>query len=107
MSLSNKHHSSILSFPFQFPDDEVAERDEIRRDRQKERQRDRNLARAAPDKRSRIQRERERDISEKIALNMPDARAGGSGEVQFDQRLFNQSKVYLKSPKCMNVVTNQ
>lgn len=106
MSLSNIHHASILSCLFQFPDDEVAERDEIRRDRQKERQRDRNLARAAPDKRSRIQRERERDISEKIALNMPDARAGGSGEVQFDQRLFNQSKVYLPSPKCMNVVTN-
>nr|XP_034324432.1 SNW domain-containing protein 1 [Crassostrea gigas] len=72
--------------------DEVQERDEIRRDRQKERQRDRNLAKAAPDKRSRIQRERERDISEKIALNLPDARAGGSGDVQFDQRLFNQSK---------------
>lgn len=71
----------------------MQERDEIRRDRQKERQRDRNLARAAPDKRSRIQRERERDISEKIALNLPDARAGGSGDVQFDQRLFNQSKV--------------
>ncbi|XP_061173930.1 SNW domain-containing protein 1-like [Saccostrea echinata] len=76
----------------QHDDEEVAERDEIRRERQKERQRDRNLARAAPDRRSRIQRERERDISEKIALNIPDSRAGGSGDVQFDQRLFNQSK---------------
>ncbi|XP_041354026.1 SNW domain-containing protein 1-like [Gigantopelta aegis] len=71
-------------------DEDVAERDELRRDRQKERQRDRNLARMAPDKRSRIQKERERDISEKIALGLPNT--GTSGEVQFDQRLFNTSK---------------
>ena len=32
-------------------DDEVKERDEFRRDRNKERQRERNLARAAPDRR--------------------------------------------------------
>ncbi|KAK3093397.1 hypothetical protein FSP39_015058 [Pinctada imbricata] len=72
-------------------DKDVQERDDLRRERQKERQRDRNLARAAPDKRSRLQKERERDVSEKIALGIPDARSGG-GEVQFDQRLFNQSK---------------
>lgn len=72
-------------------DDEVHDRDDIRRDRQKDRQRDRNLARAAPDKRSRIQKERERDISEKIALGLPDTRA--NQDAQFDQRLYNQSKV--------------
>ena len=33
-------------------DEEVKERDEFRRDRARERQRDRNLTRAAPDKRS-------------------------------------------------------
>ena len=33
-------------------DDEVKERDDFRKDRAKERQKDRNLQRAAPDKRS-------------------------------------------------------
>ncbi|KAK2156818.1 hypothetical protein LSH36_204g03037 [Paralvinella palmiformis] len=72
-------------------DEEVKERDDLRRDRAKERQRERNLARAAPDKRSRLQKERERDIGEKIALGMPGA-APSRGDSQFDQRLFNTSK---------------
>ena len=50
--------------------------------------------------RSRLQRERERDISEKIALGVPNARAGGD-EIQFDQRLFNQSKVCLQLSACL------
>ncbi len=33
-------------------DEDLRDRDDLRRDRQKERQRSRNLARAAPDKRS-------------------------------------------------------
>ncbi|XP_044761881.1 puff-specific protein Bx42 [Coccinella septempunctata] len=70
--------------------EEERERELLRQDRHKERARDRNLARAAPDKRSKLQRERERDISEQIALGMP-AR-GQSGDVQFDQRLFGQAK---------------
>uniref|UniRef100_A0A0B6Z4W5 SKI-interacting protein SKIP SNW domain-containing protein n=1 Tax=Arion vulgaris TaxID=1028688 RepID=A0A0B6Z4W5_9EUPU len=73
-------------------DDTVQDRDELRKDRAKERQRDRNIARAAPDKRNRLQREKERDISEKIALGLPNTGAGGSKETQFDQRLFNQTK---------------
>ena len=54
--------------------------------------------------RSRLQKERERDISEKIALGIPDARSGGGGEVQFDQRLFNQSKVRQQTGlgECVN-----
>ncbi|XP_033735557.1 SNW domain-containing protein 1-like [Pecten maximus] len=72
-------------------EDEVVERDDLRRERQRDRQKDRNLSRAAPDKRSRLQKERERDISEKIALGLPNTGAGSS-EVQYDQRLFNQSK---------------
>lgn len=71
-------------------DEEAAERDALRHERHKERQRDRNLARAAPDKRSRLQKERDRDISEKIALNLPNT--GAAQQEQFDQRLFNQSK---------------
>jgi SNW domain-containing protein 1 len=72
-------------------DDEARERDDLRRDRQKERQRDRNLAHAGADRRSRIQKERDRDISEKIALGLPNT-AASSSEAQYDQRLFNQSK---------------
>uniref|UniRef100_A0AAG5CRK6 SKI-interacting protein SKIP SNW domain-containing protein n=1 Tax=Anopheles atroparvus TaxID=41427 RepID=A0AAG5CRK6_ANOAO len=70
---------------------DLRERDEIRAERHRERARDRNLARAAPEKRSKLQRERERDISEQIALGMP-AKTNLAGESQFDQRLFNTSK---------------
>jgi SNW domain-containing protein 1 len=41
--------------------------------------------------RSKLERERERDISEQIALGLP-AKSHGAGEVQFDQRLFNTTK---------------
>ncbi|XP_077367398.1 SNW domain-containing protein 1 [Festucalex cinctus] len=71
-------------------DGESRERDEIRHDRRKERQHDRNISRAAPDKRSKLQRDQDRDISELIALGVPNPRT--SSEAQYDQRLFNQSK---------------
>ncbi|KAK6619284.1 Puff-specific protein Bx42 [Polyplax serrata] len=71
-------------------DDDVRERDQMRYERHKERARDRNLARAAPDKRTKLQKERERDISEQIALGLPAKNI--SSDVQFDQRLFNTSK---------------
>lgn len=70
---------------------EVRERDEIREQRHRDRARDRNLARAAPDKRSKLQKEKERDISEQIALGMP-GKTQFSGEGQFDSRLFNTTK---------------
>jgi SNW domain-containing protein 1 len=75
-------------------DEEVAQRDEIRRERQLDRRRDRNIARAAPEKMAKIRREKDRDVSEKIALGLADPRARGdnSGATQFDERLFNQSK---------------
>jgi SNW domain-containing protein 1 len=69
--------------------DEAKERDEIRKSRHQDRQRERNQARAAPEKRK--QWERERDISEQIALGLP-AKSISSGETQFDSRLFNQSR---------------
>ncbi|ODM94999.1 Puff-specific protein Bx42 [Orchesella cincta] len=72
-------------------DDDVKERDQLRHERHKDRQRERNIARAAPDKRNRLERERERDISEQIALGMP-AKTISGGETQFDTRLFNQSR---------------
>lgn len=71
-------------------DGEARERDQVRHDRQKERQRDRNLSRAAPQKRSKPQRNENRDISEVIALGV--CNPGTSSEVQYDGRLFDQSK---------------
>ena len=70
----------------------MKEREQLRQERHKERQRDRNINRAAPDKRNRLQRERERDISEQIALGMPAKNIGNQGDAMFDQRLFNTSK---------------
>jgi len=72
-------------------DEEARERDQLRFERHKDRARERNLARAAPDKRSKLERERERDISEQIALGLP-AKTQNTGEAQFDQRLFNTTK---------------
>ncbi|KFM68418.1 SNW domain-containing protein 1, partial [Stegodyphus mimosarum] len=71
-------------------DEEVREREALRYERHKERQRERNIARAAPDKRSKLEKQRERDISEQIALGMPNPKQ--SSELQFDQRLFNSTK---------------
>ncbi|MES1902033.1 MAG: SNW domain-containing protein 1 [Paramarteilia canceri] len=70
-------------------DDEVKERDEIRRERARNRQRDRNIRNAAPEKRSKLEKERDRDISEKIALGLPIV--SNKTETMYDQRLFNQS----------------
>ena len=61
------------------------DRDALRYERHKDRARERNLARAAPDKRNKLSRDKERDISEKIALGMPSASTSG-GDTQFDSR---------------------
>ncbi|EDV20286.1 uncharacterized protein TRIADDRAFT_51016 [Trichoplax adhaerens] len=70
--------------------EDARERDQLRHDRHKERERDRRIARAAPDKRSKLERQRDRDISEKIALGMP--ANVKSDEGMYDQRLFNQAE---------------
>jgi len=72
-------------------DQEAEEREEIRRERQKERRREAAIARAAPEKRNLLQKEKERDISEKIALGLPNT-GYKTGEIQYDSRLFNSSK---------------
>lgn len=69
--------------------DEVRERDEVRHERAREREREKRIAAAAPDKRNRLMRDRERDVSERVALGMPATNTGGGG---FDSRLFNQSE---------------
>merc|ERR1719414_242065 len=69
------------------------ERDELRKDRHRERERQRNLEKASTGTRSRIERNRERDISEQIALGLPAKTAAAQGsEGLFDSRLFNQSR---------------
>lgn len=69
---------------------DVAERDAIRDERRKERERELRLARAGGDKKNQLRRERERDISEKIALGMK--MGGGKSDSQFDTRLYNQTQ---------------
>lgn len=71
-------------------DQDKRRRDEIREERRKERERERRReereGRAA--KRSKVTRDRERDVSEKVALGQ--AAVSKSSEAMFDQRLFNQ-----------------
>ena len=69
---------------------EAQEREKLRYDRHKERERQRRLTKAHPDKRSMLDREKDRDISEKIALGMPSK--SSTQESMFDQRLFNKTK---------------
>ncbi|XP_020255852.1 SNW/SKI-interacting protein [Asparagus officinalis] len=70
------------------------ERDKLREERRRERERERRLeARdAAMGKKSKLTRDRDRDVSEKVALGMASTGAGRTGEVMYDQRLFNQEK---------------
>jgi len=69
---------------------ERKERESIRREKLMERRKERNLARAAPARRNKIQKDNEeRDITEQIALGMTSKK--GNKEVVYDQRLFNQS----------------
>merc|ERR1719150_2491509 len=73
-------------------DKDAKERDELRNERHRDRARQRNIDRAAPERRSKLERGRERDISEQIALGIPAKTAGTSGDGLFDSRLFNQSR---------------
>ncbi|KAJ0960597.1 hypothetical protein J5N97_001522 [Dioscorea zingiberensis] len=68
--------------------------EKIREERRRERERERRLEAkdAAMGKKSKITRDRDRDISEKVALGMANTGAGRAGEVMSDQSLFNQEK---------------
>ncbi|KAM0892071.1 hypothetical protein ACQ4PT_026007 [Festuca glaucescens] len=70
------------------------ERDRIREERKRERERERRLEAkdAAMGKKSKLTRDRDRDVSEKIALGMASTNGAKGGEVMYDQRLFNQDK---------------
>jgi len=69
---------------------EREERDSIREDRKRERERDRRLE-ALGHKKSKLARDEDRDVSEKIALGEQPISATSS-EVQYDSRLFSQSQ---------------
>ncbi|KAJ0959884.1 hypothetical protein J5N97_000352 [Dioscorea zingiberensis] len=74
--------------------EEREQHEKIREERRRERERERRLEAkdAAMGKKSKITRDRDRDISEKVALGMANTGAGRAGEVMYDQRLFNQEK---------------
>ncbi|XP_002157642.1 SNW domain-containing protein 1 isoform X1 [Hydra vulgaris] len=67
-----------------------AERDAVRKDRQRERERDKRISKAGAEKKSKNIRDKDRDISEKIALGLPNT--GVSQEAMYDQRLFNTNE---------------
>lgn len=74
---------------------EYKRRQQIREERRRERQRQLRLWEKEEEvgrsgKRSKLARDQDRDISERIALNQPIVN-NVRGEVQYDQRLFNQS----------------
>ncbi|GFY80849.1 chromatin protein family [Actinidia rufa] len=81
--------------------EERLQREKIREERRRERERERRLEAkdAAVGKKSKITRDRDRDVSEKVALGMASTGAGRSGEVMYDQRLFNQEKGMDSGPK--------
>ncbi|KAK9811770.1 hypothetical protein WJX72_009762 [[Myrmecia] bisecta] len=74
--------------------EERRRREEIREERRRERERERRLEAkdAHGAKKSKLTRDRDRDISEKIALGQANVRAGAGGETMYDQRLFNQDQ---------------
>ncbi|GMH13287.1 hypothetical protein Nepgr_015128 [Nepenthes gracilis] len=73
--------------------EERLQREKIREERRRERERERRLEAkdASMGKKSKITRDRDRDVSEKVALGMASTGVG-RGEVMYDQRLFNQEK---------------
>ncbi|XP_059652387.1 SNW/SKI-interacting protein A-like [Cornus florida] len=73
-------------------DYERLQREKIREERRRERRQE--AKDAAMGKKSKITRDGDRDVSEKIALGMASTGAGrgGGGQVMYDQRLFNQEK---------------
>lgn len=72
---------------------ERLQRDQIREERRRERERERRLENrdAAVAKKSKTTRDRNRDVSEKVALGMANILGGGEVTI-YDQRLFSQDK---------------
>lgn len=74
--------------------EERMKREALREERRRERERERRLEakEGHVGKKSKITRDRDRDVSEKVALGMANVGVAGAGEVMYDQRLFNQEQ---------------
>ena len=90
-------NGSIMPEPSAQPerDEGRQRRDEIRRERRQQRERELKSREIhggdGPTlKRSKLTRDRDRDLSERIALGQSESK--GTGEVMYDQRLFNQGE---------------
>ena len=71
----------------------LQQRERLRRERRKERERELRMENMRGEfKRSKHEKERERDVSEKIALGLNVGAQKLTGDQQFDSRLFNQSE---------------
>ena len=68
------------------------EREKLRVERRKERERELRMDNMKGARKGKLDRDRERDVSEKIALGMHRGSAKLSGEAMYDSRLFNQSE---------------
>ncbi|XP_024967598.1 SNW/SKI-interacting protein A-like [Cynara cardunculus var. scolymus] len=93
--MRNEHeHERVKERETREEREERLQREKIREERRRERERERRLEAkdAAMGKKSKITRDRDRDISEKVALGMASAGGSRGGEVMYDQRLFNQEK---------------
>lgn len=94
MPASSRDNNSHAPSQRGLDDESVAmtQREKARVDRRREREREMRLDNMKGEfKRAKHERERDRDISEKIALGLHSGARQLSGEQQFDQRLFNQS----------------
>jgi len=68
------------------------EREKLRVERRKERERELRMDNMKGARKGKLDRDRERDVSEKIALGLHRGSAKLSGEAMYDSRLFNQSE---------------
>mmetsp|Transcript_4822 Transcript_4822/g.14529 ORF Transcript_4822/g.14529 Transcript_4822/m.14529 type:complete len:623 (+) Transcript_4822:88-1956(+) len=87
----------------QDPDDiDRKKREEIREERRREREREMRLKERAGEtgaaaKKSKLSRDRDRDVTERLALGQKVSKGTGNDEVMYDQRLFNQGKSGMDS----------
>ncbi|KII68707.1 SNW domain-containing protein 1 [Thelohanellus kitauei] len=90
VKLAQKAREERAAYKKPDADEDELERDQLRYERHKDRERQRRMAKSGPDKRTIYEREKERDVSEKIALGVPTAKP--SDDSLYDQRLFNQTR---------------